>query len=57
MMKQGTLRGGSEELMAVELYAPFYLLLSISDEASGKEEKEKIAQVKLIHDVWRKLYI
>lgn len=35
--------------MAVEFYAPFYLLLSISDATSDNEEKEKIADIFTAH--------
>lgn len=49
MMKQGTWRKGSPNQMAVEFYAPFYLLLSISDAASGKEEKENAANLFMAH--------
>lgn len=49
MMKQGTWRKGSPKQMAVEFYAPFYLLLSISDAASGKEEKEEITNLFKAH--------
>ncbi len=49
MMKQGTWRKGSPKQMAVEFYAPFYLLLSISDAASGKEEKEEITNLFTTH--------
>ena len=49
MMKQGTWRKGSPKQMAVEFYAPFYLLLSISDAASGKEEKEEAASLYTMH--------
>ena len=35
--------------MAVEFFAPFYLLLSMSDAASGKEEKEKVAVLFTTH--------
>ena len=42
MMEQGTLHKGNPKQMAVEFYAPFYLLLSISDTVHGKEEKGRI---------------
>ena len=45
MMRQGTWLEGSPRQMAVEFFAPFYLLLSISDAASEKEEKEKAAEL------------
>ena len=40
MMEQGTLHKGNPKQMAVEFYAPFYLLLTISDSAHYKEERE-----------------
>lgn len=43
MMEQGTWRKGDPRQMSVEFYAPFYLLLSISDAASTQERKEEIA--------------
>lgn len=43
MMKQGEWLEGNPKQMAVEFYAPFYLLLSISDAASDKTGK-KIAK-------------
>ena len=49
MMLQGSLQKGSPKQMAVEFYAPFYLLLSISDMASDKEEKEKTAIIFKTH--------
>ncbi len=49
MMKQGAWRKGSSKQMAVEFYAPFYLLLSISDAASDKKEKEEIANLFTTH--------
>ena len=49
MMKQGIWRKGNPKQMAVELYAPFYLLLSISDATSGKEEREEIANLFTTH--------
>ena len=49
MMKQGTWRKGSPKQMAVEFYAPFYLLLSVSDAASGKEEKEEAESLYTMH--------
>ena len=46
----------SPEQMAVELYAPFYLLLSISDATPQKKEREKIKDryEKYIDDFFRK---
>ena len=49
MMDQGTLTAGSPRQLAVELYAPFYLLLSMSDAASSKAEKEQIATLFISH--------
>ncbi|WP_125144145.1 TetR/AcrR family transcriptional regulator [Clostridium transplantifaecale] len=49
MMEQGTLRSGSPRQMAVEFFAPFYLLLSLSDAAPDKEEKKKINNLFLAH--------
>ena len=49
MMEQGTLRSGSPEQMAIEFYAPFYLLLSLSDAARDKEEKDKIKNLFRTH--------
>lgn len=43
MMKQGTWREGDPKQMAIELHAPFYLLLSISDSTQNAEEKKEIA--------------
>lgn len=43
MMKQGTWREGNPKQMAIELHAPFYLLLSISDSTQSAEEKREIA--------------
>lgn len=40
MIKKGTLSKGDSKQMAMELYAPFYLLLSISDAALDKKEKD-----------------
>ena len=49
MMLQGTWPEGSPGQMAVEFFAPFYLLLSMSDAASGKEEKEEVAVLFTTH--------
>ena len=49
MMEQGAWRPGSPKQMAVEFFAPFFLLLSMSDAASGKEEKERIAGLYMAH--------
>ena len=49
MMKQGIWNKGDAKQMSLEFYAPFYLLLSISDAASGKEEKEKAAELFTTH--------
>ena len=49
MMMQGTWQEGSPRLMAVEFFAPFYLLLSMWDAASGKEEKENVAALFTTH--------
>lgn len=42
MMVEGVWRDGSPKEMAVEFYAPFYLLLSLFDAAADKAEKESI---------------
>lgn len=44
-MKCGTWKEGDPKEMAVEFYAPFYLLLSISDGAADKIEKENAARL------------
>ena len=49
MMEEGTWHKGNPKQMAVEFYATFYLLLSISDATSGKEEKERIANIYITH--------
>lgn len=49
MMEERTWREGDPKQMAVEFYAPFYLLLSISDTTSDKEEKERIADLYTAH--------
>lgn len=49
MIEEKTLCNGDPMQMAVEFYAPFYLLLSISDATSDKEEKEKIAYIFTAH--------
>lgn len=49
MMEEGTWRKGDPKQMAVEFYAPFYLLLSIPDATSDNEEKEKIADIFTAH--------
>lgn len=49
MITQGTLRNGGPKQMAVEFFAPFYLLLSISDAASKTEEKDRIAHLYTEH--------
>ena len=43
MMKQGAWREGNPKQMAIELHAPYYLLLSISDSTQSAEEKREIA--------------
>lgn len=45
MMKQGIWQKGSPKQMAIEFFAPFYLLLSFSDAASEKDEKENTANL------------
>lgn len=47
MMEEGTLHKGDPKQLAVEFYAPFYLLLSISDATPDK--KEKIADIFTAH--------
>lgn len=49
MMVHGTWHQGSPNQMAIEFYAPYYLLLNIWDAASGKEEKEEIADLFQTH--------
>ncbi len=49
MMEEGTWHKGYPKQMAVEFYAPFYLLLSISDATPDKEEKEKISDIFTAH--------
>lgn len=49
MMQQGTFKNGNPKQMAVEFFAPFYLLVSVSDAASGKDEREKIKTLYLEH--------
>ncbi|WP_079913347.1 TetR/AcrR family transcriptional regulator [Paenibacillus sp. 32352] len=38
MIEQSTLDGSNPKQLAIEFYAPFYLLLNISDEFSNKDE-------------------
>lgn len=49
MMEQKTLCIGDPKQLAVEFYAPFYLLLSISDTVHGKDEKVKIKNLHAMH--------
>lgn len=49
MMKQGIWRKGNPKQMAIEFYAPFYLLLSISDATDSKEEKGEIINLYIEH--------
>lgn len=49
MMEEGTWHKGDPKQMAVEFYAPFYLLLSISDATSDNKEKERIADIFTAH--------
>ena len=49
MMKAGTWRKGDPKQMSVELYAPFHLLLSISDATPDKVAKEKLADIFTAH--------
>ena len=49
MMKQGAWHKGDPKQMAIELHAPFYLLLSISDSAKSPEEKKEIANLFMTH--------
>ena len=48
MKDQETWKKGNPKQMAIELYAPFYLLLSISD-AADKEEREEMAKLFTTH--------
>lgn len=49
----------SPHALAVEFYSPFYLLLSMSDGAGSKEEKEEIAKsyVHYIDDFFQKYFV
>ena len=49
MMEQGVWCKGEPKQMAVEFYAPFYLLLTISDAAHDKEEGEEIENLFTAH--------
>lgn len=49
MMEEGTWHKDDPKQMAVEFYAPFYLLLSISDATSDNKEKERIADIFTAH--------
>lgn len=49
MMKKGTWKKGNPKQMAIEFFAPLYLLLSISDAAASKEEKEEAVHLFLAH--------
>ena len=49
MMKQGVWKQGNPKQMAVEFFAPLYLLLSISDAATSKKEKEEIVNLFMTH--------
>ena len=49
MMEQGVWCKGEPKQMAVEFYAPFYLLLTISDAAHDKEEREEIENLFTAH--------
>jgi AcrR family transcriptional regulator len=42
MIKEGVLVRASPKQLALEFYAPFYLLINISDISSGKEELAKL---------------
>jgi len=45
MIDQGTLNKSNSKQLAFEFYAPFYLLISISDVSSNKLEKEEAANL------------
>ncbi|MDO4541581.1 MAG: hypothetical protein Q4C00_01970 [Bacillota bacterium] len=49
MMKQGALIKGDPKQMALQFYAPLFLLLSISDATASKEEKAKISDLFTAH--------
>lgn len=49
MIQQGFWRKADPKQMAIEFFAPFTLLLSVSDSVSGNEEKDKIATLFLTH--------
>lgn len=45
MIDQGALNKSNPKQLALEFYAPFYLLMSISDASSGKADKEEAANL------------
>ena len=49
MIRHGAISQGNPKEMAMELFAPFYFLLSISDAAVNKEEKQEVAQMYMAH--------
>lgn len=49
MMAEGVWCDGSPKEMAVEFYAPFYLLLSLYDVATDKAEKESMKVLFTVH--------
>ncbi|MBU2701282.1 hypothetical protein Ga0466249_002396 [Sporomusaceae bacterium BoRhaA] len=49
MIDQGTLNKSNPKHLALEFYAPFYLLMSISDASSNKAEKEEAANLLTAH--------
>lgn len=49
MMEQGLWHKGDPKQMAIEFYAPFYLLLSFFDAATNKEQKKEIANLFTAH--------
>lgn len=49
LFREGAWHKSNPKQMAIEFYAPFYLLLSISDAASDKKEKVEIANLFTIY--------
>ncbi len=49
MIEQGKMQKNNPRQLALEFYAPFYLLLSISDAAANAAEKEQAAKLLTAH--------
>lgn len=49
MIEQGSLKKSNPKQLALEFYAPFYLLLSISDAAANEAEKKDAAKLLTSH--------